>query len=336
MLPILPGIPDKPKFRSRLTESDMPRALVFAGSSFVGQHLCQLFGKNSVEVIATARRPRVSSQGKKFLTCDLTSKESVRDVIEQTRPDWIIQCGAATASVSPRDHYAVHVTGALNVLEAAHEFVPDASIVLFGSAAEYGSVPPADLPVSESYACQPASFFGASKLAQTQLAQAAAATNSQRITLVRPFNIIGPGLPDHYFAAAVAKRLLQQKADLEAGHTTNRTFEVHNPLATRDFIDVRDVASAVSFLLTEHPPTAGESSVFNIATGVETTILEVARYLGQLAGDLTPEPASQASSRGGITRSAGASDCLTEYGWQPGVFWQKSISDLWRAVRSQQ
>ena len=313
----------------------MPRALVFAGSSFVGQHLCQLFRENSVEVIATARRPEASSRGEEILTCDLTSTESVRTAIEQTRPDWIIQCGAATASASPRDHYAVHVTGALNVLEAALEFVPDASIVLFGSAAEYGPIPPEDLPIPETYPCRPASFFGASKLAQTELGKAAATTNSQRITIVRPFNIIGPGLPDHYFAAALTKRLLQQKADLEAGRTADRTFEVHNPQATRDFIDVRDVASAVSFLLTEHPPIAGEASVFNIATGVETTILEVARYLGELAGDLTPEPAGQDSSRGGITRSAGAADCLIETGWQPAVSWQASISDLWRTHRQQ-
>lgn len=309
----------------------MPRALVFAGSSFVGQHLCRLFRANSVEVAATARRIEVSSDGERFLTCDLTSTESVRTAIEQTRPDWIVQCGAATASASPQDHYAVHVTGALNVLEAAHEFVPDASIVLFGSAAEYGPVPPEDLPVPETYPCRPASFFGASKLAQTQLGQAAAATNSQRITIVRPFNIIGPGLPDHYFAAALAKRLLKKKADLEAGLTTDRTFEVHNPLATRDFIDVRDVASAVSFLLTGHPPTAGEASVFNIATGVETTILDVARHLGELAGDLTPEPAGEASSRGGITRSAGAANYLAKCGWQPNVSWQISIADLWRS-----
>jgi len=313
----------------------MPRALVFAGSSFVGRHLCRLFRENSAEVIATARKPEVSSHGEEFLTCDLTSTESVRTVIEQTRPDWIIQCGAATASASPRDHYAVHVTGALNVLEAAHEFVPDASIVLFGSAAEYGPVPPEDLPIPETYPCRPVSFFGASKLAQIQLGQAAAATNNQRISIVRPFNIIGPGLPDHYFAAALAKRLLQQKADLEAGRTTDRTFEVHNPQATRDFIDVRDVASAVSFLLTEHPPAAGKASVFNIATGVETTILDVARYLGELAGDLTPEPAGQASSRGGITRSSGAANLLAEFGWQPAVSWQTSISDLWQAASSQ-
>jgi len=304
----------------------MTRALVFAGSSFVGQHLCRLFREKNVEVISTTRRPIDEST----IACDLTCREDVSAAIEQTRPDWIIQCGAATASSSPRDHYAVHVTGALNVLEAAQEFVPDASILLFGSAAEYGPVPPEDLPVSETYPCRPTSFFGASKLAQAHLAQAAAVATGQRITIVRPFNIIGPGLPDHYFAAALAKRLLQQKAALEAGTTTDRTFEVHNPHATRDFIDVRDVASAVHFLLDQYPSRPGQAALFNIATSEETSILEVARHLGTLAGNLTPRTAGQTASRAGIVRSSGDPLDLIESGWQALIPWRVSLSALWQ------
>lgn len=306
----------------------MTRALVFAGSSFVGRHLCRMLREKNVEVISTARRPT----DERTLACDLTCREDVSAAIKQTRPDWIIQCGAATASSSPRDHYAIHVTGALNVLEAAHEFVPDASILLFGSAAEYGPVLPEDLPVAESYPCSPTSFFGASKLAQTHRAQAAAVANRQRITIVRPFNIIGSGLPDHYFAAALAKRLIAQKAALEAGLTTDRAFEVHNAHATRDFIDVRDVASAVHFLLDEHRPEPGQAALFNIATGQETSILEVARHLGTLAGNLTPRPAGESTSRVGIARSSGDHEKLAMAGWHHLVHWQTSVDDLWLDV----
>ena len=304
----------------------MTRALVFAGSSFVGKHLCKLLREKNVDVITTARRPADA----RTIACDLTCRADVAAAIEQTHPDWIIQCGAATASSAPRDQYAVHVTGALNVLKAAHEFASAASILFFGSAAEYGVVPPEDLPVPETYPCHPTSFFGASKLAQTQLAQAAAATHGQRITIVRPFNIIGPGLPDHYFAAALAKRLLKQNAALEAGLTTDRTFEVHNPHATRDFIDVQDVSSAVYFILDQPPPEPGQAALFNIATGVETSILEVARHLCTQAGNLTPQPAGQADSRADIVRSSGDPVALTDSGWEAVIPWRASLNSLWQ------
>lgn len=288
----------------------MPCALVFAGTSFVGRHLCPLLRENGVEVIATSRQGRDDT-----CVCDLTERDSVQEIIERTRPDWIVQCGAATASSSARDHYAVHVTGALNVLEAAREWTPDAGILFFGSAAEYGPVSPEDLPVPETYLCRPTSFFGASKLAQTQLAIAAAATSQQRITVVRPFNIIGPGLPDHYFAAALTARLLKQKAELAAGRTLERTFEVHNPDATRDFVDVRDVANAVYRLLNEHPAEPGVAEVFNVSTGIETSILDAARQIGEALGDLVAVPAGDVDSRGGISRSAGDSQRLRKLGW---------------------
>jgi GDP-4-dehydro-6-deoxy-D-mannose reductase len=305
----------------------MPRALVFAGASFVGQHLCRLLREKGVQVVPTARQPADDQT----IVCDLTHAENVCAVIEQTRPDWIIQCGAATASSAPADHYAVHVTGALNVLEAAQQFVPRASLVLFGSAAEYGPVQAAGLPVAETCPCHPTSFFGASKLAQTQLAHAAAATNDQRIAVVRPFNIIGPGLPDHYFATALARRLIRQTADLEAGITTDRTFEVHNPHATRDFIDVRDVAAAVWLLLEESPLTCGSAGVFNVATGRETSILDVACVLGELSGSLQPTHGGEMDSRGGITRSAGDAGLLRQLGWDVTTNLRDSLTDQWNS-----
>ena len=306
----------------------MPRALVFAGTSFVGQHLCRLLREQQVHVISTARRPA----DEETLACDLTCGQEVRAVLDQTRPDWVIQCAAATASSEPADHYAVHVTGALHVLEAARQLVPQASIVLFGSAAEYGPAPPSELPVSEKYPCHPTSFFGASKLAQTQLAQAAAATYSQRIAVVRPFNIIGPGLPDHYFATALARRLIRQAGDLAAGITTDRTFEVQNPHATRDFIDVRDVASAVWTLLNESLLSCGSAEILNVATGRETSILEVASILGALSGSLQPIHGGQRDSRGGITRSAGDAGRLRKTGWDVSTDLVGSLTDQWHSL----
>src|SRR5437899_1722957 len=73
-----------------------------------------------------------------------------------------------------------------------------------------------------------------------------------RVFTVRPFNVIGPGLPDHYFAAALARRLFQMRSCGEPG-----PFPVMNLDATRDFVDVRDVADALAGLLSDATPAAG-------------------------------------------------------------------------------
>jgi GDP-4-dehydro-6-deoxy-D-mannose reductase len=215
------------------------------------------------------------------------------------------------------------VGGTLNVLKTAAELAPEATIVLFGSAAEYGSVPGEALPVSESQREAPTSFFGASKLAQTRLGLAAAAEWGLRIIVARPFNLIGPGLPDHYLAAALARRL-RDEGDRE------EPFAVANGCASRDFVDVRDVAEAVVLFAEREVARPGKGCVFNLASGQETTVLEVAEHLCRLAGrrravDLGAEP-----SRSGVSRSCGDARRARAVGWVPRIGWKQSLEDLWR------
>ena len=329
----------------------MPKALVIAGTSFIGRHVCDHLRAIGCDVVATSRRKEANERCETVF-CELTDAASVERAIKDSAPDWIIQCAGATSSRDPDELFRTHIDGTCNVLAAARVYAHDASLCIFGSAAEYGPVAECRLPVSEECVCEPTTPFGQSKLAQTHLAQAAAATSGQKIVIVRPFNVIGPGLPDFYFAASLARRLLKLKAD---GAPSGTEFEVFNADSTRDFIDARDVAAAVSALLfrldlsaTDRSSVAS-GSVFNLATGIETSLLEVATLLGELAGGYVPSVAGELESRGGIVRSVGDASklrdtCLTPMdsvchsvsgAWSPQFSWQASIADLWAEMATQ-
>ena len=130
--------------------------------------------------------------------------------------------------------------GALNLITSARRAAADGAIVFVGSAAEYGRVPVESLPITESVCPVPVSLFGATKLSQTTLAIAAAATWGLRVTVLRPFNLLGPGLPLHYFAGAFARRLLEERAQRPSDQMGVSEVTVSNAHATRDFVDVRD------------------------------------------------------------------------------------------------
>jgi len=182
--------------------------------------------------------------------------------------------------------------------------------------------------VKEDYAPAPRSFFGASKLAQTQVDQAAAAEWNLSVVVARPFNVIGPGLPPHYFAASFAQWLVKAKAPGATGDAP-----VVNADATRDFVDVRDVAEALLRLLTGAVPDAGTMALYNIATGRETPVREVAERLCELAGGFKAVDAEAGRSRSGITRSCGDASRLREaVGWTPRINWERSVADLWQAL----
>jgi nucleoside-diphosphate-sugar epimerase len=302
----------------------MATALVFAGTSFVGGPLCAALRRQGARVVATARGTPPDGA----VSCDLTRPDQVEAVVARERPDWVVQCAGATRTGDPGELYCLHVGGTLAVLGAVARHAPGAVVALLGSAAEYGPLPPEDFPITEDAPCRPATFFAASKLAQTGLARCAAREWSLRVLTVRPFNVVGPGLPEHYFAAALARRLLRLRA--EGGPAE---FPVANLDATRDFVDVRDVADALVALLTVAPPGPGEMAVYNVASGVEVPLREVAGRLGRLAGDFRPVDGGGGGSRGGVSRSRGDPTRLRRAtGWVPRQTWQQSVDDLWRSL----
>jgi GDP-4-dehydro-6-deoxy-D-mannose reductase len=295
-----------------------------AGNSFVGSHLCTALRQAGVRVVATARH----AAGRPGLEpCDLTDADRVADVVAAARPHWVFQCAGATRTNDPKQMYRLHVEGTLNVLSAVARHVPAAPVVLLGSAAEYGPVAAEALPVREDHPPEPRSFFGASKLAQTQVGLAAAAEWGLRVVVVRPFNIIGPGLPRHYFAASLAQRLFELRAAGASGDVP-----VVNTEATRDFVDVRDVAGALLGVMARGEPTAGTMAVYNIASGHETPVRAVAEKLCGLAGDFKVVDAGAGASRSCMARSCGDATRLRQaIGWVPRIAWEKSIEDFWRS-----
>ncbi len=301
----------------------MDGALIIAGQSFLGRHLHQQFVRRGIPWRATSRQLHAN-----YLACDICRPSQVDALLRSVRPRWIFACAGATASSSEVALHAVHVAATESLLRAAARHVPDSVIVLMGSAAEYGPVAPESLPVREDFPASPQSSYGQSKLAQTELAQRLAAQHGLRVHVVRPFNLIGPGLGRHYFATALCERLRQAQVDGRAGAIT-----IDNGGATRDWVDVGDAADAMVRLALDAPPAPGAIEVYNIATGQETCVLEMAAHLCRLAGDFHAVDAGSASSRSNIDRSCGdAARLRAATGWRPTVPWQRSAQQLWEGT----
>jgi nucleoside-diphosphate-sugar epimerase len=303
---------------SALTNMDV--ALVIAGRSFVGRHLCTHLAIRGISYQATSRQAEADC-----LPCDICRPGAIDAVLEAVRPRWIFACAGVTGHSGVAKLHAVHVAATERLLRASAQQVPDAVVVLMGSAAEYGPVAPVHLPIDEDIPARPQSDYGRSKRVQTARAARLAARLGLRVHVVRPFNLIGAGLGTHFFASALAKRLRQAKQRGEHG-----AIAIDNGAATRDWVDVDDAADAMLRLAFDAPPARGVAEIYNIATGQETPVLELAEYLCWLAGDFHAVDAGSAGSRSGIDRSCGDWARLhAATGWRPTVPWQRSVQLLW-------
>jgi UDP-glucose 4-epimerase len=198
----------------------------------------------------------------------------------------------------------VNILGTLNALEAARA----AGVRRFVFASSGAALGEQEPPLHERLPPRPLSPYGASKLAGEAYCSAYARCFAIEAVALRFANAYGP-LSDH--KTSVIAKLIGEALD-------GKPWEIHGDGGqTRDFIHVEDVAQAIR-LAASVEAIGGE--VFQIATGVETTIADLAAKLrsrllrhGQQAPGIVPAPPRTGDVRRSVYDTAKAQ---TRLGWR--------------------
>ena len=172
------------------------------------------------------------------------------------------------STANPLDDYATNIGGTLNVLLAARESKPD-RVVYSSSASVYGN--PRSIPINEDDPLWTLSPYAVSKLGGENYCTAFAESYGMRVATVRYSNVFGPGQrPDNPYCGVVSKFL----AEAYAG----RPISVHGDgEQTRDYTFIEDAVDA-TLTAAIHPRAEGE--IFNIGTGIETSVNRLAAAVG--------------------------------------------------------
>jgi len=250
------------------------KVLISGAGGFCGKHLTAYLEDQGVEVHRLTRSKDGAAQGHKV--GDITSIPELTAVLASVRPDYVFHLAGILHGGSPVLFYRVNTQFAVALLEAIREAdLTACPVLLAGTSAEYGMVSPQDLPVREDLSPHPYNHYGISKLAQS-LAGLAAGQKGHPVVIARPFNIIGPGMPEHISIASFAR----QVADiLEA--KLPPVLEVGNMTTVRDFVDVRDLAG-IYWDLIRTPSAYGQ--IVNICSGRGTLIGDMVSRLIELSG----------------------------------------------------
>jgi UDP-glucose 4-epimerase len=281
------------------------KTMVTGGAGFIGSNLVDrlLAEGHAVDVVddlssgslanlASARADQAHALTVHQL--DVRSSELV-EMITRRRPDVIFHLAAqADVRVSvkrPVFDADVNILGTLRVLEGARAV--DGTRVVFAASGGtlYGEPDAADLPVRESHPHRPLSPYGVSKKSAIDYLVAYRELHSVEFCALALANIYGPRQDPHGEAGVVAifaDRLLTGEPVTIFG-----TGE-----QTRDFLFVDDVVDAFV-----RAATRGGGLVFNIGTGRELSVNELARVMADRAGVKTP-PTYAPARPGELERSA--------------------------------
>jgi UDP-glucose 4-epimerase len=146
------------------------------------------------------------------------------------------------------------------------------------SASVYGE--PSYLPIDESHPFNNRTMYGAGKIATEQLLRAFHDTSGLQYIAFRPFNVYGPRMD----TAGVYTEVLIRWLDAIEANKPPLIFG--DGSQSMDFVYVADVARA--YLLAVQSDISDE--VFNIGTGVQTSLNDLCKMLLRLLGSsLQPE-----------------------------------------------
>lgn len=181
---------------------------------------------------------------------------------------------AANASVpasveNPSYDFETNALGTLNILEAVRQSKSDSVVAYASSAALYGEL--TETPLKEDLCTRPISPYGISKMCGENYCRLYHKTYGVKTVSLRYFNVYGPRQPRYVMFDYLRK----------LSNNPNRLEILGSGKQVRDFIYVADAVSAT--LMTASIPSA-YGDVFNVCTGIGTSVLDIAKNMLDLLG----------------------------------------------------
>lgn len=305
--------------------------LITGGAGFIGSNLTHSFIRDGGEVTVlddlyngTLQKIQKTIKKIKFVEGSVTNAGVVEKAVSGCE---VVFHEAALISVpdsfkNPEKFREVNVQGTRNVLEACRKHDVE-KVVLASSAAIYGDEP--SIPKTEESPVLPQSPYAESKLQNEKDAKRYFEEYGLETVCLRYFNVYGPGQdPKSPYSGVISKFA-------ECALENREPVIFGDGKQTRDFVFVRDVVNA-NILAMEKKGIGGE--VFNVATGKETSLLELWGHLKEISG-ASAEPVFREKRDGDIYRSvAGIEKAGKVLGYEPQYSIRKGLDKTMEWVKN--
>jgi GDP-4-dehydro-6-deoxy-D-mannose reductase len=255
------------------------------------------------------------------LKVDLTDREKTLARVKEAEPGMIIHLAGQNHG-SLAGLLESNVIATQNLLDAACALRNPVRVLVTGSSAEYGYAGPG--PIPESTPLRPVTPYAVSKVAADLLARSYAATRELPVAVVRPFNLVGPGQTDAY----VCGKIVRQVAEIESGK--REELSLADLTSRRDFIDVRDLASACWSLA--GLPDFGDrcaGNAFNIGSGKDYSVADILEIIRRSTGKRYPVLLPERERPIPVPTQKSDNSLITATcGWKPSISLAQSLRDM--------
>jgi nucleoside-diphosphate-sugar epimerase len=169
----------------------------------------------------------------------------------------------------PRSFYRVNVLGTVNMLEYCRQH--NARFILLSS---YVYGPPQFLPITEEHPLSAFNPYAQTKLMSEEAARSYEKLHNVAVSIIRPFNIYGPGQEPQFLIPSILRQALDPAA---------KAIRVADARPKRDYLYIDDLVRLVVQVAEQRVP-----GVFNAGTGESHSVADVARLANLVTGQAKP------------------------------------------------
>ncbi len=258
------------------------RVLVTGGAGFIGSHLVDRLVKDGYDVrvlddLSSGKVENLSgylSSGKvDFVEGDIRDSAVVGECLSGV--DAVVHLAALISVPFSVEHpdltFDVNASGTLNMLRSSAKLGVD-KFVFASSCAVYGD--PKFLPVSEDSEVFPISPYAESKLLGERFCFGFGDRRLLRTVVLRFFNVYGPRQGLSEYSGVITRFFDRCRRGLPL-------VVYGDGSQTRDFVCVFDVVEAIVSCVKK---SAADRGVFNVGSGVATSVKELAKVVLDLTG----------------------------------------------------
>jgi GDP-4-dehydro-6-deoxy-D-mannose reductase len=262
--------------------------LVTGANGFIGNHLVKKLKKLSHKVV------ELTSNNGDISKVDTWSRvETVDVVIHLAAKSFVPDSWGAPASFM-----STNVTGTQNVLEYCRKY---STPLVFVSAYLYGV--PQRLPVKETDQIFSNNPYALSKYLAEQLCEFYANYWNLPITVIRPFNVYGPGQRPEFLIPEII-------AQVQSG----KEIQIRDLNPKRDYVYIDDLVDA----LIKSINTTSGYNVINIGTGISYSVGELIDIIQKVLGTQLPVHSKQVEREQEISDVyADINEAKEILGWTP-------------------
>jgi len=259
----------------------MKRVIITGATGFVGANLARRLLHDGHEVHLLVR-PSYTRWRIEAIRADVRlhevnfgDEEALACILDNIRPDWVFHLaahGAYSWQTDLRQMVQTNIVGTINLVQACLKAGFEA-FVNTGSSSEYGFK---DHAPTEREWLEPNSHYAVTKASATLFCRYTAQSRGVHLPVLRLYSVYGPyEEPKRLMPTLILRGLKGELPPLV------------NPDIARDFVYVDDVVEA--YLLAATRPDQEPGAVYNVGTGVQTSLREVVEVARRVMG-VTVEP----------------------------------------------